>query len=89
LLLKLFPPAHLLPPLHPTDLFTYKLKMCYSYPHPHICPSIVLPTNALNRYLPSPTYIPTYMVATPIDAQRSTMTKVLHGACSCSFQQNK
>jgi hypothetical protein len=77
LLLKLFPPTDLLPPLSPTDLLTYQVKMCYSHPRPPTCPSIVLPTNTLSRYLPNPTYMatPTYMVAIPIDPQQSTMMR--------------
>jgi hypothetical protein len=77
LLLKLFPLTDLLPPLSPTNLLAYKVKMCYSHPHPPTCPSIVLPTNTLSRYLPNPTYMatPTYMVAIPIDPQQSTMMR--------------
>jgi hypothetical protein len=75
--LKLFPPTDLLPPLSPTDLLTYTVKMCYSHPHPPNRPSIVLPTNTLSRYLPKPAYMatPTYMVAIPIDLQQSTMMR--------------
>ncbi len=77
-----FPPTHLLsptyPPLSPTYLLTYTLKMCYSHPH-HVLthPSIYLPahpftfvrTSPLGKYLPDPTYMaaPPYLVATPTD----------------------
>jgi len=58
------------PPLSPINLFTYKLKMCYSHPHPPSHPpSIFLPTNPLNRYLANPTYMakPTYLGGTLIN----------------------
>jgi hypothetical protein len=79
--LSLFLELYFLPARHPvfffflafetflTHLLTYKFKMCYSHPHPPTCPSIILPTNALSKYLPNLTYMatPTYMVAIAID----------------------
>jgi len=58
-------------------LLTYKLKMCYSHPHPPTHPSTILPTNTLRKYLPNPTYMstPNYMVVTTIDPQQLTMMR--------------
>jgi hypothetical protein len=63
--------------LFPIYLLAYKFKMCYFHPHPPTRPTMDLPTNTLNRYLPNPGYMatPTYMVATPIDPQWLTTMK--------------
>jgi hypothetical protein len=47
----------------PTHLLTYKLKLCYSHPHPPTHPTTDLPTNTSSRFLPNPTYMvtPTYV----------------------------
>jgi hypothetical protein len=72
--------------LFPIYLLTYKFKMCYFH----------LPwTYILNRYLPNPTYMATpTLVAIAIDPNGrqqwgNNKLKVLHGACFCSFKQNK
>jgi hypothetical protein len=58
-------------------LFTYKFKMCYSHPHPPTCPTIDLPTNTLNRYLPNPTCMatPTYMESSLYSKRKNTTIK--------------
>jgi hypothetical protein len=71
--------------LFPIYLPTYKLKMCYSHPHPPTHPpSIYLPIYILGRYLQNATYMvtPTYHPGwhsnrpSPIDPQRlKTMKK--------------
>jgi len=55
-------------------LLIYKLKMCYSHPHPPTHLSTILPTNTLSKYLPNPTYMttPNYMVVIAIYPQQST-----------------
>jgi hypothetical protein len=63
--------------LFPIYPLAYKFKMSYFHPHPPIHPTIDLPTNTLNRYLPNPTYMatPTCMIATTIDPQQSTIMR--------------